>query len=556
MKKIFKCLITLVTILALVSCNEQQPHTSTETSQVSEATLINIEASNTNEEYCYVGDVYHHSPDVIIYAIYSDSSKVNVTNLASFSTINTDVEGSRLVSVSYQGKITNYSVNVKKPISDYLEIDTTNIRQTYFTGEKIDLSNLKVKVHYTNNTVKEINNYSYDLTDSYNYPVNPFEIDRVGRIDVRISYDNISTSFELFSIGNYDVSYTMRYQALDELYDTSLGYYEFQNEDNIYKTQYMNIYANDTTLSRVDTQNNPITEKYNTVEYFEGLTINKDSGLKFVLTHDAIVSFLVRGESNTNILISEISSEETQSTKFQSIDFDNKLKLISTHLRQGIYQLTNMEGVCYLLENNVYISDSTVETIRTFRNLELELKNVKKEFVDEPFNYDNLYVKGVYENGSYKSIEPKDYKVELIYNDSIVNSFKLSGDYLVKVTYIGQNPTLDFVTSYLVKYTNSKQHSENQFEELTINGKSVEFGHGQNADIVGSVTIDTASKAVVRFKLLDPQNSSLYIDGVLATNLMELDLTSSEQTFEFSVEYKDSQGKTIYYIKYLVTIKQ
>jgi hypothetical protein len=160
MKKILKCLASLAFVLAIASCKNQPENKPTSsTTQVEEAKLMRIEALNTNEEYCYVGDIYYHSPDVVINAIYSDSSVINVTNLASFSTINTDVEGSRLVSVSYQGKITNYSVNVKKPISDYLEIDTTNIRQTYFTGEKIDLSNLKVKVHYTNNTVKEINNY-------------------------------------------------------------------------------------------------------------------------------------------------------------------------------------------------------------------------------------------------------------------------------------------------------------------------------------------------------------------------------------------------------------
>ena len=50
-------------------------------------------------------------------------------------------------------------------------------------------------------------------------------------------------------------------------------------------------------------------------------------------------------------------------------------------------------------------------------------------------------------------------------------------------------------------------------------------------------------------------NSVLYIDGIKYTNIAEL-IVSNSKTFEFSVEYKDAEDNTIYYIKYLITINK
>ena len=557
MKKRIKYLTTLLLLPLLFSCNNENISTETKIVESSseEVTLSKLQVLNSENEFCYVGDIYSHSTDLIVNAIYSDSTVVNVTNLCKFSTINTETADKKLVSVYYLNKSTVYVVDVRNPIESYLEVDTKNIKQTYNVGEKIDLKDLVVTVHYNNNTKRVVDNYEYSLTDEYNNSVNPLEIDRVGRIDVKISFGNISKSFSIFSKGSYDVGYTMRYQALDELYDTAIGYHNFVDNDYIMQSPYFKLIANSSKLTRVDNKNNPLSEKYNDINYFEAINLSKDGGVKFELTHNAIVSFLVKASETTNILISNLSSEETQITKFQSIDFNSNLKLISTYLTQGIYQLDTLNGEAYLFENNIYISDTTIDNVKTYKSLGLELGHVKKEFVDEAFNYDGLYVKGIYDNGAYDSILPSDYKVELIYNNKVVDNFKLSGEYIVQITYIGLNPTLDFTTSYKVTYSNTKQYERNQFESITVNGQNVSFGQTEATDLYGSVTISGTNTATVLFTLIDPTNSVLYIDGIKYTNIAELNVLNSK-TFEFSVEYKDAEDNTIYYIKYLITINK
>ena len=557
MKKRIKYLTTLLLLPLLFSCNNENISTETKIVESSseEVTLSKLQVLNSENEFCYVGDIYSHSTDLIVNAIYSDSTVVNVTNLCKFSTINTETADKKLVSVYYLNKSTVYVVDVRNPIESYLEVDTKNIKQTYNVGEKIDLKDLVVTVHYNNNTKRVVDNYEYSLTDEYNNSVNPLEIDRVGRIDVKISFGNISKSFSIFSKGSYDVGYTMRYQALDELYDTAIGYHNFVDNDYIMQSPYFKLIANSSKLTRVDNNNNPLSEKYNDINYFEAINLSKDGGTKFELTHNAIVSFLVKASETTNILISNLSSEETQITKFQSIDFTSNLKLISTYLTQGIYQLDTLNGEAYLFENNIYISDTTIDNVKTYKSLGLELGHVKKEFVDEAFNYDGLYVKGIYDNGAYDSILPSDYKVELIYNNKVVDNFKLSGEYIVQITYIGLNPTLDFRTSYKVTYSNTKQYERNQFESITVNGQNVSFGQTEATDLYGSVTISGTNTATVLFTLIDPTNSVLYIDGIKYTNIAELNVLNSK-TFEFSVEYKDAEDNTIYYIKYLITINK
>ena len=557
MKKRIKYLTTLLLLPLLFSCNNENISTETKIVESSseEVTLSKLQVLNSENEFCYVGDIYSHSTDLIVNAIYSDSTVVNVTNLCKFSTINTETADKKLVSVYYLNKSTVYVVDVRNPIESYLEVDTKNIKQTYNVGDKIDLKDLVVTVHYNNNTKRVVDNYEYSLTDEYNNPVNPLEIDRVGRIDVKISFGNISKSFSIFSKGSYDVGYTMRYQALDELYDTAIGYHNFVDNDYIMQSPYFKLIANSSKLTRVDNKNNPLSEKYNDINYFEAINLSKDGGAKFELTHNAIVSFLVKASETTNILISNLSSEETQITKFQSIYFTSNLKLISTYLTQGIYQLDTLNGEAYLFENNIYISDTTIDNVKTYKSLGLELGHVKKEFVDEAFNYDGLYVKGIYDNGAYDSILPSDYKVELIYNNKVVDNFKLSGEYIVQITYIGLNPTLDFRTSYKVTYSNTKQYERNQFESITVNGQNVSFGQTEATDLYGSVTISGTNTATVLFTLIDPTNSVLYIDGIKYTNIAELNVSNSK-TFEFSVEYKDAEDNTIYYIKYLITINK
>jgi len=555
MRKRFRFIIPIILMSLLTSCTKDKPIETTPTSDVVENKIEKIVATNTKDEFCYVGDTYKPSVDVVINAVYTDKTTKDVTSACKFSSISTESSGSRTVKVTYESFTTTYLVTVKNPDVSYLSIDTSNVKQTYNLGEKLDLTNLVVKAHFVNNTSRIITNYSYVLTDEDNQGISTASISRVGNLDVKISYSNVSISFRVFCVGNYDQAYTMRYQALNDLYDTASGAYKFDENDEIMKSPYLTFSAGkDTSLNRVNSKNEALNEKYNDVEYFEGLKLGNTNGLKFVLTHDGIVNFLVKSEEESKLLISETSSEETQKTIYESITINKKLKEISIYLHQGIYTINSNKSNLYLFETNVYLYDANIEDVHTYKALELVTTNVKKDFVDEAFNSDNLYLKGIYGPNKYDSISKNDYRIELVYDDKVYDAFLFSGKYIVNVIYQGINPSFDYLVSYEVNYKNSKQLLTNQFEYLRINGVDVTFGTTESTDIIGNVQIENTSKVTVTLKLLDEINSVCLINGKEYESLMELDVQSGDNQFEFSVEYRDSDNKTVYFIKYQIII--
>ena len=552
MKKI-KYIFVFLFVFLITSCTKT-PTESISTS-MEENKIERIEAINTEDEYCYVGDIYKPSIDVEIDAIYTNEKRENVTSYCHFSSISTESTGTRVLKVTYENFITTYNVRVKNPDVSYISLNTSNVKCTYKLGEPLDLTNLEVIAYFVNNKHKIVTNYTYIVTDEYNEAVMTSSLDKVGKLDVEIKYEDKRISFPILCIGNYDQTYTMRFQALNDLYDTLSGSYKFNEEVNVMRSPYLTFNSTkDTSLVRVDSNQQSLNEEYNNVEYFEAIKINKDNGLDFTLSHDAIISFLVKAEEISKLLISEKSSAETQKTIFTSISINNKLNLISVYLKQGIYNISSNKNNMYLFESNVYLYDSNIDIIHTYKSIELVTENVKKEFIDEAFNSTNLYVKGIYDINKFDNITSNDYKIELVYKDVVYDSFKFSGTYTVNVIYQGINPSFEYVANYEVEYTNSRQLQKNQFEYLRINGKDVVFGTTPNTDIIGNVEVENTNKVSVSLNLIDNFNSVCIIDGKQYSSGFELDVVSGNNMFEFSVEYKDQNNKTVYYIKYQINI--
>lgn len=148
-------LILILLLICLASCGKQRGKNS----------LLSLDL--TNDEGVFVYENEDYVPDVLVYAVY-ENEKVDVTSSASFSPVNTTSIGVQTVTVSYMNKTTTYEVEViKKPANSlYLVISSEPNKKTYYEGESLDLSGLKLSA-YNNGELEAILDIDYEVTIKY-----------------------------------------------------------------------------------------------------------------------------------------------------------------------------------------------------------------------------------------------------------------------------------------------------------------------------------------------------------------------------------------------------
>lgn len=89
-----------------------------------------------------------------------------------------------------------------------------------------------------------------------------------------------------------------------------------------------------------------------------------------------------------------------------------------------------------------------------YERLELDTNQVKKDFVNEEFNYDGLILYGYTDNTTKSVIDPSLYEVNLTKDGATVDGFEDSGTYVVKITYSNTDALGDLQFEYEVTYNN------------------------------------------------------------------------------------------------------
>ncbi len=118
---------------------------------------------------------------------YSDGSKKTVSEGFSCSPVVLDKVGKQTVTVTYEGKITQFDIDVTAVITG-VEIKTLPLTTTYMTGDSLDTSGLSVLVKYSDGSNKTV---------TEGFSCTPTVLDEAGKQTVTVTYGGKTAEFEV-----------------------------------------------------------------------------------------------------------------------------------------------------------------------------------------------------------------------------------------------------------------------------------------------------------------------------------------------------------------------
>lgn len=116
--------------------------------------VTRLEIENAKIDF-FVGDEFTLGDDCVIYAVYKNGNKVDVTadvDLKTEDGMDMSVADEYQITVSYGGKKEVYSIYVSgfDNVLKKIELNTDGVKTQYALGEEIDLNGLKIKATYEN----------------------------------------------------------------------------------------------------------------------------------------------------------------------------------------------------------------------------------------------------------------------------------------------------------------------------------------------------------------------------------------------------------------------
>lgn len=353
--------------------------------------------------------------------------------------------------------------------------------------------NISVYAYYSETEKKEI-------TDKCNYTVNTKNL---GSALVSVSYDKFITTYNITVVENIlnkiIVSTTnakLVYRA-NEVFNTDgiivYGYYLDGSNEQINDFTYSLYYNNEQVSGFI------LPGNYDVIVKVTVGTRDLYDQFRILVSGQIELKDYVSLELDTSTVKTEFNGEQFtyQGLKvYGVIDSNTKEQLSSNQfLVELIYNGTKVNNFTESGEYTVRISNInnpnlvmsySVEYIEiednTINSILLDTTLVQKEFVGEEFNYDNLKVYGMTSSNESIQLSNSLYKVELLYNNQIVNGFINSGEYKVNITYIGQDniqiKTLSYTISYEevttqtinIEFAYSGLMADSYFREITLDG--------------------------------------------------------------------------------------
>ena len=204
LKKLIISIFIALFCVTLVACGE-------EPSTPKSVTGIRLDTENVKKEYI-VGEAFT-SDGIKVFAVYDDSSEKEVQNYSLISNdLNTNQVGEYDIVIKYSNSGNlyelSYKVNViedpnKVKLAD-ITINTESVKVSYVLGEEFDSTGLVVTANYSDNTNKQVTNYTIDSSS--------FDKDRVGTYRILVSYseDGID-DVKVFNVTVKDVLSTTNY---------------------------------------------------------------------------------------------------------------------------------------------------------------------------------------------------------------------------------------------------------------------------------------------------------------------------------------------------------
>lgn len=528
----FMLTLAILLVVLLSSCKKDKQTTTTEESIMVEK----IEVSLSGSESVYQSFTYNHSDNVIVYAYYSDNTTKNVTQECVFNKISTSTVGVvyQKVEYTFNGKTVSsgYEVLVLEYGVSKIEIDYSSCKMIYKVGEKIDFTNLTVKAYYPSGSYKTVSNPTMIITNNKNIEVNNNSaFQQPGKYDVKVSYEGQYKSYPIIVYQEYDVVYkylasksigyidnsTQNFSTLNTIFKSPYAYITAEGEKICYS--YEDINYNDTNYSAaID-----LIANYDGVlpKEDENYEVNFTDGLKLTVLEDCQIIMLV---DNNGLNI----RDEDDNIK-EYIGVSNGLGLIYFELEVGSYYLTSLDHTL-IYDITFNFLDVSEYDYYDFLSINYDELTTKYGFY-EKLDTSNLKVYGV-KDGETELLSTDDYTVELIYNNELINKFLYSGNYTVKVTYIGNSYLLKNTYSYNVNYS-LKLIEEHYLYILAIDGKELPLEIDKF-----NYTYSTSNDSI-NLNLMILGNYNIYVNGHLYEEniLIELEDGLNEIVIEIKGEY-------------------
>lgn len=143
---------------------------------------IQVTTPPTKTKY-YVGETLD-TTGMVVTAYYSNGTSQNVTSSCSFSPTTLNSVGNQVITVSYQGKTTTFSVTVITLNS--IEVTTPPNKTNYYVGETLDTTGIVVTGHYSDGSTQNV-------TASCSF--SPMTLNKAGNQAITVSYQGKTTTF-------------------------------------------------------------------------------------------------------------------------------------------------------------------------------------------------------------------------------------------------------------------------------------------------------------------------------------------------------------------------
>ncbi len=535
---------------------------------VSRADISSISISKSpNKVDYYVGD----NLDVTgmkVYAKYDDGSETEILNYEYTPKVLSE-SGTTTVTVTYSGKSTTFTVNVKKVELESISINTMPTKTSYYVGDSLDTSGLSLKLKYNNGSEKTINS---------GFTVDVSKLNTSGQQVVTVTYSGKSATFtvnvkkvELESISINTMPKKTSYYVGDSLDTSGLSL----------KLKYNNSSENTVTsgftvdVSKLNTSGQQVvTVTYSGKSTTFTVTVEELNATGISIKSKPKKLDYYEGDSLDVTGLEILASYNNGSTKVITSSYEYTPKVL------------NASGTTTVTVT--YSGKSATFTV-TVKKVELEsisintLPGKTNYYVGDSLDTSGLSLKLKYNNGSEKTIN-SGFTVD-------VSKLNTSGQQVVTVTYSGKSATftvnvkkveLESIsintmpkkTSYYVgdsldtsglslklKYNNSSENtvtsgftvdvsklntSGQQVVTVTYSGKSATFTVNVKKVELESISINTM-----------PKKTSYYVGDSLDTSGLSLKLkynNSSENTvtsgFTVDVSKLNTSGQQVVTVTY------
>lgn len=310
--------------------------------------------------------VYSHS-GVFVNAIYSDNSKKDVTNSATFSAVDLTKKGSVSVTVTYKDFSEQYELTIVDNELTGIELSLWASKLVYEVGETFSTKGLVVSGIYKSGSHRVLEDYEIKITDSKNTIQNKETAFVKSDIyDITISVGTISKTYQIAVYSDqYPVTNTLdvtAYTTAEAVHFSNEGTYKPTSTATVFNDSASTLSLKDTIFRNKDVNGDSIRQTFEGKNYDAAIEVSAEKDMQLTLTKKTDLLMLVGGINGRGIVFTNTANQEK---KVYSIGNVNQVaSILYAQLDAGTYDMTANYGtlLLYNIDFNYTTGSGLVQT--------------------------------------------------------------------------------------------------------------------------------------------------------------------------------------------------